>query len=97
METTTIDNAAAVLETSGFFIRRVGTDGYRIHHQATLKKVVSDRRASLDEEGEIKPAIRKLVEGEFRRGATLPVVTFPEDSTAVQDSPRLALVLHICI
>ena len=93
VETTTIDNAAAALETSGFFIRRVGTDGYRIHHQATLKKVVSDRRASLDEEGEIKPAIRKLVEGEFRRGATLPVVAFPEDSAAVQDSPRLALVL----
>ena len=93
VETTTIDNAAAVLENAGFFIRRVGTDGYRIHHQATLKKVVSDRRASLDEEGEIKPAIRKLVEGEFRRGATLPVVTFPEDSTAVQDSPRLALIV----
>ena len=93
VDTTTVDNAAAALETSGFFIRKVGTDGYRIHHQATLKKVVSDRRASLDEEGEIRPAIRKLVEGEFRRGATLPVVTFPEDSAAVQDSPRLALVL----
>ena len=59
---TTIDNAAAALETSGFFIRKVGTDGYRIHHQATLKKVVSDRRASLDEEMEIRPAVRKLVE-----------------------------------
>ena len=75
------------------FIRKVGTDGYRIHHQATLKKVVSDRRASLDEETEVKPAIRKLVEGEFRRGATLPVVVFPEDSAAVQDSPRLVLVI----
>ena len=93
VETTTIDNAAAALEASGFFIRKVGTDGYRIHHQATLKKVVSDRRASLDEETEIKPAIRKLVEGEFRRGATLPLVSFPEDSPAVQDSPRLTLVL----
>ena len=93
VETTTVDNAAAALETSGFFIRKVGTDGYRIHHQATLKKVVSDRRASLDEEGEIKPAIRKLVEGEIKRGATLPVVAFPEDSATVQDSPRLALVL----
>ena len=50
VDTTTIDNAAAALETSGFFIRKVGTDGYRIHHQATLKKVVNDRRASLDEE-----------------------------------------------
>ena len=93
IDTTTIDNAAATLETSGFFIRKVGTDGYRIHHQATLKKVVSDRRASLDEEGEIKPAIRKLVESEFRRGATLPVVVFPKDSATVQDSPRLVLVV----
>ena len=93
VDTTSIDTAAAVLETSGFFMRKVGTDGYRIHHQATLKKVVSDRRASLDEETEIKPAIRKLVEGEFRPGATLPVVFFPDDSAAVQDSPRLALVV----
>ena len=93
VDTTTIDNAAAALETSGFFIRKIGTDGYRIHHQATLKKVVSDRRASLDEETEIKPAVRKLVEGEFRRGATLPVVAFPEDSATVQDSPRLALIV----
>ena len=74
-------------------MRKVGTDGYRIHHQATLKKVVSDRRASLDEETEIKPAHRKLVETEFKAGATLPVVFFPEESTAVQDSPRLTLIV----
>ena len=93
VDTTTIDNAAAALEKSGFFIRRVGTDGYRIHHQATLKKVVSDRRASLDEETEIKPGIRKLIEGEFKRGAAIPVAFFPEDSAAVQDSPRLAVIV----
>jgi hypothetical protein len=93
VETTSIDNAAAALETASFFIRRVGTDGFRIHHQATLKKVVSDRRASLDEETEIRPAIRKLVESEFARGASVPLVAFPEDSGAIQDSPRLTLVL----
>ncbi len=93
VETTTIDTAAADLETSGFFIRKVGTDGYRIHHQATLKKVVSDRCASIDEETELRPAVRKLVEEEFRCGATLPVLCFPEDSAAVQDSPRLALIV----
>lgn len=92
VDTATVDNAAVALESSGFFIRKVGTDGYRIHHQATLKKVVSDRRASLDEETEIRPAMRALVEKEFRRGATLPVITFPPDSAAVQDSPGLALV-----
>ena len=93
VETTTIDNAASALEKSGFFMRRVGTDGYRIHHQATLRKVVSDRRASLDEETEVKPAVRKIVEGEFARGATIPIVHFPEDGDAVQDSPKLTLVI----
>ena len=93
VETTTVDNAAAALETSGFFIRKIGTDGFRIHHQATLKKVVSDRRASLDEETEIKPATRKLVEDEFARGATLHLVPFPEDGAAIQDTPRLMLVV----
>jgi hypothetical protein len=93
VETTSIDNAATALESAGFFIRKVGTDGFRIHHQATLKKVVSDRRASLDEETEIKPTIRKLVETEFTRGANIPVVAFPEDSASIQDSPRLTLVL----
>ncbi len=93
VETTTVDNAAAALETAGFFIRKVGTDGFRIHHQATLKKVVSDRRASLDEEKEVKPAMRKLVKDEFARGASIPVVYFPENSSAVADSPRLTLVV----
>ena len=93
VETTTIDSAAAALEKSGFFLRKVGTDGYRIHHQATLRKVVSDRRASLDEETEIRPTVRELVQDEFARGATIPVVYFPEDGEVVQDSPRLALVV----
>ena len=93
VETTTVDNAAAALERSGFFIRKVGTDGYRIHHQATLRKVVSDRRASLDEETEIKPAVRRAVQEEFARGASVPVVYFPEDGGAVPDSTRLTMVV----
>jgi hypothetical protein len=93
VETTSIDTAASALESASFFIRKVGTDGFQIHHQATLKKVVSDRRASLDEETEIKPAIRRLVEAEFERGASIPVVVSPADSTAIPDAPRLTLVI----
>ena len=93
VETTTVDTAASALEASGFFIRKVGTDGFRIHHQATLKKVVSDRRAALDEDTEIRPAIRKLVEQGYSRGASLPIIPFPEDGTAIQDTPRLTLVV----
>lgn len=93
VETTTIDNAATELEARGFFVRKVGTDGYRIHHQATLKKVVSDRRASLDETTEVRPAVARLVAAEFRRDARLPVATFPQESADVPDSPRLSLVV----
>jgi hypothetical protein len=57
-----------------------------------MKKVVSDRRASLDHETEIKPAMRKLVEDEFRRGASIPVVPFPRDGAEIPDTPRLTLV-----
>ena len=93
VETTTIDNAAASLEQTGFFIRKAGTDGYRIHHQATLRKAVADLRASLDDEREVKPAIRRLVEREFNRGTGIQRVYFPEDSNAVSDDPRITLAV----
>ena len=60
VETTTVDSMANALEARSFFVRKASAaDGYVIHHQATLKKVVSDRRASLDEETEVRPAIRQ--------------------------------------
>lgn len=93
VDTTSVDTAAFTLEDKSYFIRRVGSDGFRISHQPTMKKVVSDRRASLDEESEIKPAMRMLIQKEFDRGASIPVVPFPADGTAVQDTPRLTLVV----
>jgi hypothetical protein len=93
LDTTTIDNAASALEDRSYFIRKAGTDGFRIGYQPTMKKVVSDRRASLDEETEVKPAMRKLVEDEFRRGASVPVVTFPREGAEIPDTPRLSLIV----
>lgn len=93
LDTTSIDNAALVLESRSYFIRKTGADGFRIGYQPTMKKVVSDRRASLDEETEVKPALRKLVEEEFRRGASISVVAFPGDGAEIQDTPRLTLVV----
>lgn len=93
LDTTTIDNAAMALEDRSYFIRRIGSDGYRIGYQPTLKKVVNDRRASLDQETEIKPMMRKLVEDEFRRGAAVPVIPFPKDGTEIADTPKLSIVV----
>ena len=55
--------------------------------------MVSDRRASLDDATEVVPELRRIVKGEFERGATLPLVCFPSDGDAVADSPRLTLVV----
>jgi hypothetical protein len=93
VDTTSVDNAAFGLETRAYFIQRVGSDGFRISHKATIRKAVSDRRASLDEETEIRPTMRGLARKEFERGAGIPVVPFPEDGASVQDSPRLSLVV----
>ena len=93
VDTSSIDSAAAALERTGFFVRKTGTDGYRIHHQATLRKAVADLRASLDEESEVKPAIRRLVAREFNRGNGIPKAFFPKDSSEVSDVPRMTLVV----
>jgi len=93
VDTTSIDNAASALEGRSYFIRKAGSDGFRIGYQPTMKKVVSDRRASLDGDTEVKPALRKLVEDEFRRGASVPVVPFPRDGAEIPDTPRLTLVV----
>jgi len=93
VDTTSVDNAAFALEDKSYFIRRVGSDGFKISHQPTMKKVVNDRRASLDEDTEIKPAMKSLVKKEFSRGASIPIVPFPADGTSVPDTPKLTLVL----
>ena len=92
LDTTNIDNAAALMEARGFFIRRKGADGFQFGFKPTLKKVVNDRRASLDEE-EVSAESRRIVQKEFERGKILPVIPFPEDGTAVQDTTKLVLVV----
>jgi len=93
IDTTSIDNASLALESRAFFIKRVGSDGFRIQYRPKLNKVVNDRRASLDEDTEIRPAMRDVVKREFEKGASLPIVFFPPDGSSVQDTPKLTLVV----
>ena len=93
VETTSIDTAATTLESKSFFIRKAGTDGFRIGPKPKLNKVMADRRASLDDEADVKPTERRLIKEQFERGAMVPVVSFPEDGAAIPDTPRLALIV----
>ncbi|HZZ77099.1 MAG TPA: DUF499 domain-containing protein [Gemmataceae bacterium] len=93
LDTTSVDTSAATLEAKAFFLQKVGADGYKIFHKAKIDKAVHDRKASLDEEHEVKPTICNLVKEEIKRGASIPVEPFPADSSTVPDSPRLSLVV----
>lgn len=93
LDTTSIDSAAKALEAKAFYIRKTGTDGYRFGLKPKLEKVVHDRRASLDD-AEVRKATEKLVERQFRAGATLYIQGFfPKDGADVEDLPRLNLVV----
>lgn len=93
IDTTSVDNAAVALANKAFFIQLVGSDGYRVFHKAKIDKAVHERKASLDDEQEVKPKLRNLVKEEFKRGASIHVEPFPGDSSAVPDSPRLTMVV----
>ncbi len=93
IDTTSIDTAAYALEAKAYFIRKVGSDGFQIRYQPTLKKVVSDRRASLDWTTDVKPEMTKMVQTEFKLAAGVPVVFFPTDSADIQDSPKLIIIV----
>jgi hypothetical protein len=88
-----VDTTAHNLEVKSYFIRKVGSDGYKLGYQPTLKKVVSDRRASLDEESEIRPTMKKVIEEQFNKNRSIPIVFYPPDAAAIPDTPRLTLVV----
>ena len=66
---------------------KTGTNGYRIHHPAILRKAVADLRASLDEENEVKPAIRRPVERAFNKGNCIPKAFSPRTATRARTCP----------
>ena len=93
VDTTSVDNAALALEAKAFFVRKVGSDGFKIGYKPTLKKVVNDRRNSLDKDRDIAPAMTALIKAEFEKAKTIPLILLPKDGTEVQDSPRLTIVV----
>jgi hypothetical protein len=93
VDTTSIDNAAAALETRAFYIRKAGTDGYRFGLKPKLEKVVYDRRASLDDT-DVRKATEKMVDTQFRAGSALYVQKpFPKNNADIEDIPQLNLVI----
>jgi len=92
VETTSIDSAAAALESRGYYLRKPAADGYRFGFKPTLKKVVNDRRASLADT-EVEATARGLVQRLFERRPEVPLHLFPLEGAAVPDQPKLGIAV----
>jgi len=92
VDTTSVDNALVSLARKAYYIRKVGTDGFRFGANPTLNKVVSDRRASLDED-EVRKTCASLVRKEFEKAPKLPLALYPTDGSDVADVTRLTTVV----
>lgn len=92
MDTTSIDNAILTLESKAFYLRKIGREGYRFGFKATLKKVVGDRRAALDEI-DVKKTEKLAIKKEFERNPSLPLLFFPKNGSEVPNTPKLTAII----
>lgn len=93
VDTATIDNGAVALARKAYYIRTSGSDGFFIRQTPTATKVMNDRRASLDEDTEVKPKMLELVQSVFQERAAVPICDFPSESNDIPDNPRLGIVV----
>ena len=91
-ETALVHTAVQNLERRCFFLRAVGSDGWRFGHVPTLKKVHADRKQSLDPD-DVRRATAELVKTVFKKDAEIHVSLFPKDSTEVLDQAMLTLAV----
>jgi hypothetical protein len=55
--------------------------------------VVNDRRASIDYESQVKPLLKETIQTEFKKNSQLPISFFPADSSSIQDTTKLTIVV----
>ena len=94
LDVASIDDAVFKLEKRAYYLRREGDFGYKFGFKPTMKKLVSDRKASLNEEEDVLPQMREIVHRAFEKkkeGVSLSF--FPQESSSVADAPRLTLAV----
>jgi hypothetical protein len=90
--TDSIYGAVQALERRCYFLRPVGSDGWRFGHVPTLKKVHADRKQALDAD-DVQKNVVELIKTVFKNGAEIHLSLFPKDSTDVLDQAMLTLAV----
>lgn len=91
-ETTLIDSAVHALSSRCYYLRPVGSGGWRFGYPPTLRKVHDDRKAALDPD-DVEKVQRDAVRQVFREKAEVELCFFPKDSGQVPDRPAITLVV----
>ena len=94
LDVASIDDAVFKLEKRAYYLRREGDASYKFGFKPTMKKLVSDRKASLNEEEDVFPRMREIVRRAFeKQGKGVSLSFFPQESSSVADAPRLTLAV----
>ena len=94
LDVASIDDAVFKLEKRAYYLRREGDTGYKFGFKPTMKKLVSDRKASLNEEEDVLPQMRDIVCRAFEKKTKGVLLSFfPQESSSVADAPRLTLAV----
>ncbi|MEO0080743.1 MAG: DUF499 domain-containing protein [candidate division WOR-3 bacterium] len=91
-ETTLVDTAVQALVSRCYYLRPVGTGGWKFGCSPTLRKIHADRKAGLNP-ADVEKQTRAVVTQVFRKNAKIEAQFFPKDSAEVSDRPVLRLVV----
>jgi hypothetical protein len=91
-ETPLIDTAVQALAGRCYYLREIGAVGWRFGYTPNLRKIHSERKASLKQD-DIDRQMQAVVQQIFREKAEITLTLFPKESSAVADRPVLSLVV----
>lgn len=91
-ETTLVDTAVQALYSRCYFLRQVGSGGWRFGYKPTLRKVQADRKAGLDPTF-VQKTIKEVIQQVFKQSPEVDVRFFPRETDPLPDRPVLTLVV----
>jgi hypothetical protein len=92
IETTLVDVAVQALASRCYFLRPIGTSGWRFGYAPTLRKVHAERKTALDP-ADIERNLNEIIKQVFLHKKECDVQPFPRNSNDVADRPVLTLII----
>jgi hypothetical protein len=92
VETTIIDTTVQALASRCYYLRHVGSSGWRFGYKPTLRKLHADRKVALNPE-DVKKKLADSIKDVVKHKASMAYICFPKESNEIPDIPNLRLVV----